>query len=560
MNRLAQILGGVALLSVFLTPAVVEALVLKAAVDLDEVNVGDTVTLVVDIGNADPQEYFFDLLVEWGDSASESRTAIHIPAGSPMFMVFIHALFMHEYEAVGDYEIVVTLTGPETLEATASVKVLGAPPLTPEQILEELIALIPVALEEGFIKNKGISNSLEGKLSTALNAVREGNYRAAIGALNASLNFLSAQAGKQIDAVIASTVADVIYNEILCCFPPDDQDQVGDKRMERLREMVVDVLSDAGLRLETAVAGDHDQSQERMVFDIEIQELGERLRDLHERSRLLVMFDGTVQVDDATIRVVISPVGCDGYELNPGGAGDGRQITRNLGSGTHVIIVSGKGGSATKQTPPPAQLEREMGPGEVNYPDGAPGGDGGDTFVRMQEGNDVIIVAGPGGKGGNGTFYQNRLGPGEGGEGGVGGKVYVSGLLCNYVRVLAGAGGRGGNATTDPRANRQNDPFGGGHGGYAGCIELNFTKGPNSGHMRSGKGGDGGDGMVGGPGWASGGEGRDGGCIIPTAGGDQFILAPGGGGTGGLNPDGASHAWSGSQGIIDPGGSLDYCP
>lgn len=66
------------------------------------------------------------------------------------------------------------------------------------QFLQTIIGYKEQAIQQGWIKNQGIGNSLDTKLNAASASLARGDNKAAVNQLNALLNEVNAQAGKQL--------------------------------------------------------------------------------------------------------------------------------------------------------------------------------------------------------------------------------------------------------------------------------------------------------------------------------------------------------------------------
>jgi hypothetical protein len=95
-----------------------------------------------------------------------------------------------------------SLPGSDITQNSLRVPTVGpvSPPLniTPLTFLATIVSFKEQAFALGWIANGGIKNSLDAKLNAAQAALNSGNSREAKNQLNALLNEVSAQAGKQL--------------------------------------------------------------------------------------------------------------------------------------------------------------------------------------------------------------------------------------------------------------------------------------------------------------------------------------------------------------------------
>jgi FIMAH domain-containing protein len=96
------------------------------------------------------------------------------------------------------------LSQVSTVKDRASAKGVTIAPSAPavdlraQDFLETIIGYKEQAIQQGWIKNQGIGVSLDAKLNAAQAALARGNNKTAVNILNALLNEVDAQAGKQL--------------------------------------------------------------------------------------------------------------------------------------------------------------------------------------------------------------------------------------------------------------------------------------------------------------------------------------------------------------------------
>jgi len=140
-------------------------------------------------------------------SPSGNQSGFQVEAqGLPGFVQAFAAGYipLEKLPAFPDDQAPEDLPGSDILENSVKITTIGPTPLPSQfdslQFLKYIIGLKEQAFTLGWISNGGVKTSLDAKLNAAQTALNNGNQKEAKNQLNALLNEVNAQAGKQLSS------------------------------------------------------------------------------------------------------------------------------------------------------------------------------------------------------------------------------------------------------------------------------------------------------------------------------------------------------------------------